>query len=108
MTKIVLMLILLLSSLSVFAGSCFDKPYDVKDCKAKAEQGFARAQFNLGVMYDYGQGVLQDDKQAVKWYRKAAEQGHASAQTSLGVMYGRGQGIPQDDKQAAQWVSKSR
>jgi len=35
-----------------------------------ADQGFARAQFNLGGMYAYGEGVLKDDKQAVKWYQK--------------------------------------
>ena len=31
-----------------------------------AEQGDATAQFNLGVMYDNGEGVPQDDKTAVK------------------------------------------
>jgi uncharacterized protein len=35
------------------------------------------AQYNLGVMYAIGQGVPEDDAEAVKWYRKAAEQGHA-------------------------------
>ncbi|HHF6559516.1 TPA: tetratricopeptide repeat protein, partial [Haemophilus influenzae] len=42
-----------------------------------AEQGDANVQFNLGVMYAEGQGVKQDDVEAVKWFRKAAEQGHA-------------------------------
>jgi TPR repeat protein len=107
MNKVLLSLVLLLSLSSAYAGSCFVEPYDVADCKVKAEQGDAQAQFNLGVMYDYGQGVTQDDKQAVKWYRKAAEQGHPSAQTSLGVMYGRGQGVRQDDKQAVKWYRKA-
>ena len=40
-----------------------------------AKQGDTDAQFNLGIMYDNGQGVPQDDKIAVKWYRLAAEQG---------------------------------
>ena len=47
-------------------------------------------------MYDNGQGVLQDDKEAVKWYRKSAEQGHPKAQSNLGVLYSNGQGVPQD------------
>ena len=34
-------------------------------------------------MYDNGQGVPQDYKTAVKWYRLAAEQGHAAAQNNL-------------------------
>ena len=42
-----------------------------------AEQGNAVAQYNLGVMYDNGRGVPQDDKTAVKWYTLSAEQGDA-------------------------------
>jgi TPR repeat protein len=38
-----------------------------------AEQGNGRAQFSLGAMYDRGQGVAQDYKEAAKWYRLAAE-----------------------------------
>ena len=58
-----------------------------------AEQGNAKAQFALGVMYDNGQGVPQDYAQAAVWYRKAAEQGYAAAQSNLGVMYTKGQGV---------------
>jgi hypothetical protein len=35
-----------------------------------AEQGEARAQYNLGVMHSNGHGVSQDYVQAVSWYRK--------------------------------------
>ena len=44
-----------------------------------AEQGDARAQNNLGAMYDKGQGVPKDYVQAVKWWRLAADQGDARA-----------------------------
>ena len=37
----------------------------------KALRGDANAQFRLGVMYDYGQGVPKDNTEAVKWYRKS-------------------------------------
>jgi len=47
-----------------------------------AEQGFANAQYNLGVMYANGEGVPEDDKQAVKWFRLAAEQGNACSRVS--------------------------
>ncbi|MFC1492271.1 tetratricopeptide repeat protein, partial [Nitrospinota bacterium] len=56
-------------------------------------KGNAAAQFNLGQMYRRGQGVLQDYKEAVKWYRKAAEQGDVKAQNNPGVMYRNGQGV---------------
>jgi uncharacterized protein len=67
-----------------------------------AEQGDADAQFNLGVMYDEGEGVPQDDKEAVKWWRLSAEQGDASSQFMLGLMYEEGLGVPQDCKEAVQ------
>jgi TPR repeat protein len=72
-----------------------------------AEQGFAAAQYNLGVMYANGQGVIQDDKQAVNWYKKAAEQGYASAQSTLGFMYYNGQGVLQDKVYAHMWYNIS-
>jgi len=50
----------------------------------------AGAQNNLGSMYLTGQGVPQDDAEAVKWYRLAAEQGDAAGQVGLGVMYANG------------------
>ena len=65
------------------------------------------AQFNLGVMYNTGRGVAQDDKQAVAWYRKAAEQGDAMAQFNLGVMYNTGSGVAQDYKQSYAWFSSA-
>jgi len=68
-----------------------------------AEQGDAQAQYNLGVMYDKGQGVPQDYKEAVKWYRLSAEQGNASAQHNLALMYAKGQGVPQDYVLAHMW-----
>ena len=68
-----------------------------------AKQGNASAQLNLGFMYDLGQGVTKDDKEAVKWYRLAAEQNDASAQTNLGWMYETGHGVTQDYKEALKW-----
>ena len=53
----------------------------------------AQAQYNLGVMYDEGRGVRQDDAEAVRWYRQAAEQGYAAAQYNLGAMYANGRGV---------------
>jgi len=73
--------------------------------KPLAEQGDANAQFNLGVMYDKGEGVPQDYKEATKWYRLTAEQGDASAQTKLGYMYDHGQGVLQDNVVAHMWYN---
>ena len=37
-----------------------------------AEQGDARAQINIGIMYTSGQGVKQDYAEATAWYEKAS------------------------------------
>ena len=75
--------------------------------KPFAEQGDAKAQYNLGIMYGYGRGVPRDYTEAIKWYRKAAEQGYVLAQYNLGIMYGYGRGVPQNNKEAVKWYRKA-
>ena len=70
-----------------------------------ADQGYASAQSNLGLMYAKGEGVPKDDAEAVKWYRSAAEQGNATAQFNLSGMYLRGEGVPQNYVVAYSWAS---
>ena len=82
-----------------------DDKQAVKWLRLAAKQGFAKAQYNLGVMYQQGQGVSQDYKTAVKWYALAAEQGDAEAQFNLGVMYFEGQGVLQDYVTAHMWAN---
>ena len=48
-----------------------------------ANAGDAFGQFMLGLMYDTGQGVAQNNGEAVKWYRRSAKQGVVQAQFSL-------------------------
>ena len=56
-------------------------------------------------MYANGQGVPENDKTAVKWYRLAAQQGVADAQYNLGWMYSKGKGVPQDYVRAHMWFN---
>ena len=79
----------------------------LQEWKPLADQGDASAQTNLGVMYKFGQGVLQDYAEAVRWYRLAADQGDARAQLSLGVMYANGWGVLQDKAVRRQSFSES-
>ena len=48
-------------------------PKDFKSLKSLAKKKEARAQFNLGLMYNNGQGTLKDPKQAARWSKKAFE-----------------------------------
>jgi S1-C subfamily serine protease len=75
--------------------------------KTRAEQGNAVAQSNLGKMYAQGRGVLHDDAEAARWFRKAAEQGNADAQCNLGFLYAGGEGVPLDYTEAAKWFLKA-
>ena len=75
--------------------------------KPLAEEGNAKAQYNLGVMYHNGEGVPQDYTETMKWYRRAGEQGIAVAHYNLGVMYHEGEGVPQDRTEAAKWFRKA-
>ncbi len=47
----------------------------LSDIIARAEKGDAEAQYELGEMYEKGQGIEQNYAKALEWYRKAAEQG---------------------------------
>ena len=68
-----------------------------------AEQGHAKAQHNLALMYENGQGMSQNYAEAAKWYHMAAEQGLASSQNNLGSMYENGDGVTQDHAEAIKW-----
>jgi TPR repeat protein len=56
-------------------------------------------------MYHNGYGVLQDYKEAIKWYHRAAEQGSNRAQYNLGLMYDNGYGVPQNYVKAHMWYN---
>ena len=75
------------------------------ELKPLAEQGDASSQYNVGVMYEYGYGVPENDKIAVKWYTRAAEQGMPHARFALGTMYDNGTGVPENDKTAVKWYT---
>ena len=55
----------------------------LKEFRPLAEQGHVVAQFNLGVMYEFGEGVPKNNAEAIKWFRKAAEQGDRDAKKRL-------------------------
>jgi TPR repeat protein len=79
----------------------------LREWRPLAEQGDAKAQHNLGVMYSKGRGVPQDYAEALKWYRMAANQGRARAQYSLGQIFRTGLGVPKDYAEAVIWYRKA-
>lgn len=63
---------------------------------AAANKGNAHAQYVIGCKYSLGQGVEQDQREAVRWWQKAADQNHPGAQYNLGHARMKGNGIPVD------------
>jgi TPR repeat protein len=72
-----------------------------------AEGGNAMAQGMLGDMYRNGEGVRQDDKVAVTWWKRAAEQGEPMSQLMLGKSFIAGQGIEENFAEGARWLRKA-
>ena len=65
-----------------------------------AKQGHPNAQYNLAVMYHKGDGLKQDNDQALYWYEKAAEKNLAIALYNLGMIYFEGRLVPKDEEKA--------
>ncbi len=70
-----------------------------------AKEGSAPAQFNIGRMFERGEGRDVDVKTAVAWYTRAAENGFARAQFRLGELYEADEAIEQDLVRARKWFA---
>jgi len=73
---------------------------------SRAAKGDAEAQLQLGLRYAEGDGVVQNDKEAAKWFALAAKQGLAEAQYHYGLALLQGRGVVQDYKAAFSWIEK--
>jgi len=88
-------------------ASSKEKSRSIEGIKKSGEDGDVVAQFRLAGMFFEGNGVPQDDKEAVKWYEKAAAHGHVEAQFILGTLYEKGDGVKGDNMLAYKWFSKA-
>lgn len=97
-----ILLILPVFMVIAFAGDFEDahNAYEAGDYKKAvalfqkcAEQGYAPAQYNLGVMYDKGIGVKQNHTKAVELYNTAIEQEDVIVQFDLAHKHYRSWGL---------------
>jgi TPR repeat protein len=75
-----------------------------EEIKLAADQGNAQSQYDLGRMYEEGQGVKQDVGKAMQYYLKSALQGHAKAQYDLGLMYSKLPANKKNEEEAIKWI----
>lgn len=82
---------------------------EVQNCRKAAEQGDGKAQNAYGELLRKGNGigVVENAREAAKWFKKSAKQGNIDAQTSLGTCYRDGYGVEQNYKEAAMWYRKA-
>ena len=79
----------------------------VPKLKAAAEKGHKKAQYRLGLCYDKGKGVAENDDLAFQWYSKSAAQGYAKGQYQLGMCYKNGEGVKEDRQKAVDLFMKA-
>lgn len=70
-----------------------------------AHEGNSIAQTRIGLMYRNGDGVQQDNFEAMNWYRRAAQTGNGDARHHLAEMYYNGRGVPRDYTRAYMWFT---
>jgi TPR repeat protein len=76
--------------------------------KRAADLGSPQGILYLGVMYEQGKGVEQNDATAVALYRQAANLGHSFGMHNLGGMLDRGKGVERrDPEQAAEFIMRA-
>jgi hypothetical protein len=72
-----------------------------------AEHGSVYGQFDLGNLYERGNGVEPDFAAAAFWYRKAAEQGNLAAEAVIAYDYYYGKGVKKNYGEAAHWYERA-
>jgi TPR repeat protein len=72
-----------------------------------ASAACASAANALGSLYEHGQGVPLDGKQAIFWYTTGAEMGNAKAQFNLGCVYNAGIHVGRDRVRSYKWLKLS-
>jgi uncharacterized protein len=80
----------------------------VKWYRKAAEQGYANAQFNLGLMYLNGEGVPEDNVFAYMWFNLAAAQGDEDAKKGKGMISENmtKEQIAEAQKLSREWLAK--
>ena len=73
------------------------------DYLARAKTGDPVAQYDIGVLYAQGSGLVQDYASAASWFHAAAAQGNLDAEYNLGVFSERGLGVAASPIDAVNW-----
>ena len=95
----------LIAAASLLAG-CGDSS-NFKAVLAKAKSGDPQAQVDLGLMYLTGQGVKENEQQALNWHKQAAVKGLPAGQREYGRRLRDGIGGGRNLAAAREWLEKA-
>ena len=71
-----------------------------------SEQNYIDAKYNLGVMYEFGEGVNQSFEKAYEYYLFAARRDNLESQIKLVEIYKQGIGTKKDLEKSSYWLNK--
>jgi TPR repeat protein len=91
-------------------GKIFDHSGDVQPdyrkvmrfFRAAADQGNAEGKYQVGYLYQLGEGVAKNQAEALRWFQEAAHQGNPKAEFEIGVFLAKGWNVKQDRSEALQ------
>ncbi len=102
----------LILSLTIFkaseasAGMSAAEVKDFDNRKEMAAKGDISSEYQLGMCYLNGNGVIRDEERGVNHIKSAAEKGLSEAQFYLGCIY-LGEGRNQNYQKSTEWLTKS-
>ena len=76
-------------------------------CEKSSGEAKMLACHNLGVMYDNGEGTLQDYRKSHQYYKTSCDMGYGYACNNLGVLYANGLGTKQNLLMAKELYGKA-
>ena len=95
--------IVLITNLSASATDEQKKSFE-KECN----NGDTISCYNMGLMYDYGDGnTAEDDKKALGFYLKACDKNYYDGCSKAALLYEEGKNVKQDMKEAFKLYSKA-
>jgi len=68
------------------AAAGLDNTAGLKEIREAAQRGDAEAQLELGILYEFGYGMANNQIAALAWYSLAARQGHLKAATRADLL----------------------
>lgn len=72
-----------------------------------SDEDIAECMFRVGLAFALGEGIKQDNQQAIFWLAEADKKGHVHASGILAFAYLNGDPFPKDEVEGVKWLRRS-